>query len=340
MIEVSNLSKIFNVPKKDPGFKGSLRSLFSRSFEEKRALNGVSLNVEQGEIVGLVGANGAGKTTLVKILSGIIHPSAGSAKVLGYYPWERKNEFRRQIGLLMGQKAQLWWDLPAADCFLLLKEIYRVPSTDFSPMLDGLAETLRVKHLLNIPVRRLSLGERMKMELIAVLLHRPKVIFLDEPTIGLDITSQKAIRKFLLQYSSNYRPAMLITSHYMEDIEELCERIVIIREGEFVYDGALESVREQFIDQKLITIHFSVEYDSNAIREALKGLDVEFLECDGLQLKLKALRGRVSSVIQALIQSYEIQDLAIVEEDIANVIETLMLSKKGEVNVAKRSVSN
>ena len=231
MIEIEGLSKTFRVHKKAPGLRGSIRALFKREHVEKRAVQEVSFGVAEGEILGLVGSNGAGKTTLVKMLAGIIHPSAGQARVLGFEPWKRANPFRRQIALIMGQKAQLWWDLPAADGFLLLKEIYGVQAADFNETLEELASMLAVEDLLTTQVRRLSLGERMKMELIAALLHRPKVVFLDEPTIGLDLTAQRAVREFLLAYREKHRPAMIITSHYMEDIERLCERIVILRTG-------------------------------------------------------------------------------------------------------------
>lgn len=242
MIEVSNLSKVFKAFRKEPGLMGSLKSLVKRDYREKHALRGVSLKIAPGEIVGLVGANGAGKTTLVKILAGIIHPSAGTARVLGFDPWKRQNDFKRQIALVMGQKAQLWWDLPASDCFILLREIYQIPKPDFDRRLAQLTSALRVGDELKTPIRQLSLGERMKMELIATLLHEPKVVFLDEPTIGLDITAQRAIREFLLDYRRTHKPAMILTSHYMEDIRQMCERMIIIRDGQFVYDGSLAEI--------------------------------------------------------------------------------------------------
>ena len=237
MIKVENLHKTFKVHKKEPGLKASGKSLFSRKWIEKKALVDVSLSIGEGEILGLVGANGAGKTTLVKILSGIIHPTSGTTHVLGFNPWERHNDFRKQIALIMGQKAQLWWDLPAEDCFLLLREIYQIPKKQYEENLSFLSNTLNISDQMNIQIRRLSLGERMKMELIAALLHNPRVVFLDEPTIGLDLTAQRAIRQFLLNYRQKHRPAMILTSHYMEDIEQLCERIIILRQGSVVYDG-------------------------------------------------------------------------------------------------------
>lgn len=333
MITVSDLSKVFRVHRKDPGFWGSARSLIRREFEDKWALKGVSAAIEAGEIVGLIGANGAGKTTLVKILSGIIHPSGGDATVLGFKPWERKNEFRRQIGLLMGQKAQLWWDLPAADSFILLREIYRVDKNDFDRMLTTLSETLRVTKLLNTPVRRLSLGERMKMELIAVLLHRPRVVFLDEPTIGLDITSQKAIRKFLLEYSESYKPAMLITSHYMEDIEELCKRILIIREGALVYDGPLEEVRTSYATHKTVVVRLRESVEASVVSAKLLSLGLEEVKSEDEAVRVKTPRDKIPQTINALLQSFNLQDISVEEENIANIIEALMHAQ-GERNVA------
>ena len=256
MIHVENLSKTFHVHRKEPGLRASVRSLFRRERVEKQAVRSVSLDVAEGEIVGLVGPNGAGKTTLVKMLAGIIHPTAGTAQVLGHEPWKRDDDFRRQIALIMGQKAQLWWDLPAADSFLLLREIYRIPEAQYRETLDTLSEMLAVKDELTVQLRRLSLGERMKMELIAALLHRPRVVFLDEPTIGLDLTAQRAIRDFLLTYRETHRPAMILTSHYMEDIERLCKRIVIIRDGEFIFDGPLQQVMDRYVTNKTVEAQY------------------------------------------------------------------------------------
>src|SRR5262245_30528790 len=205
MIEANGLAKTFRVAKKEPGLRGSLKALVRRRYVTKEAVRPATFRVEEGEIVGLVGPNGAGKTTLVKMLAGIIHPTGGDARVLGFRPWERDNDFRRQVALLMGQKAQLWWDLPAADGFLLLRDIYRVPEADYRARLAELVELLSVGEQLHLPVRRLSLGERMKMELVAALLHGPRVVYLDEPTIGLDLMAQRAVREFLLRYRERHR---------------------------------------------------------------------------------------------------------------------------------------
>jgi ABC-2 type transport system ATP-binding protein len=323
MIEVENLKKSFRVHKKEPGLKGSLKGLVKRQWEEKNALKGVNLHVGPGEILGLVGANGAGKTTLVKLLAGIVHPSSGMAKVMGHVPWERNNEFRRQIALIMGQKAQLWWDLPAADCFILLREIYRLPENVFRDSLGQLTSALGVEKQLNTPIRRLSLGERMKMELIAALLHRPKVVFLDEPTIGLDLNAQRAIREFLLNYRREYQPAMILTSHYMEDIERLCERIVIIREGEFVYDGPLKKILNRFVDHKVITAQLGAETARPELPPAL----AEIISFSATEAKFKVSRAKVAEAAGAILKSLPVVDLAIDEEDISDIIARLLNEK-------------
>ncbi len=322
MIEVRDLKKSFRVHKKEPGLLGSVRSLFFRKYLEKQALRGVSLKVEEGEIVGLVGANGAGKTTLVKALAGIIHPDAGSARVLGHDPWERKDEFRRRIALIMGQKASLWWDLPAADCFLLLREIYEIPVARYKENLDFLAETLDVTDQLDIQIRRLSLGERMKMELIAALLHEPRVVFLDEPTIGLDLSAQRAIRNFLLEYRVRRRPAMILTSHYMEDIERLCERIVIIREGLIVYDGSLKRLMNDFVRHKVIKARLKNTdvIQASAIPEAVGVLK----DSEPGYLRVLASRANTADSARYILDKHDVIDLTIEEEEIGAVIEAVM----------------
>jgi ABC-2 type transport system ATP-binding protein len=278
-----------------------------------------------------VGANGAGKTTLVKALAGILYPSGGTAEVLGHVPWRRHNEFRRQIALIMGQKAQLWWDLPAGDGFLLLREIYQVPRDRFQANLDALVEALQIRDKLGIQIRRLSLGERMKMELIAALLHQPKVVFLDEPTIGLDLAAQRSIRDFLLDYRRRENPAMILTSHYMEDIERLCERIVLMREGELVYDGPRAKLVSTYARHKVLTAHLRVDAQAG---EGLKSegpprpepgrIPGEILEWNAVQLKVKVDRSEAAAAASHLLQTYPVADLSIEEEDIGTVIEALL----------------
>src|SRR3954468_10440831 len=240
MIEVRELTRIFRTYKKKPGFWGGVRGLFHREFEETAAAKDVSFDINEGEFVGFLGPNGAGKTTTLKMLSGLIYPTSGTARVAGFDPTKRENAYRRLFALVLGQKNQLWWDLPAMESFLLLRHIYGLPADQFQATLDELIDLLDVRRKLNVMVRELSLGERMKMELIAALLHRPRVLFLDEPTIGLDVVSQKAVRQFLRDYNRKYRVTILLTSHYMADIKELCERVIVIHKGNKIYDGALD----------------------------------------------------------------------------------------------------
>lgn len=302
MIHVKNLSKTFTVNEKEPGLKGSLKSLFKRKMITKYALNNINFDIHEGEIVGLIGANGAGKTTLSKILSGIIHPSSGEISVLGSDPWKREISFRKKMSLIMGQKASLWWDLPALDCYLLLKEIYQIPDEDYQTRLDFLAETLGIKDQLKVQIRRLSLGERMKVELIAALLHNPQVVFLDEPTIGLDLTAQKAVRKFLLDYRQKYNPCMILTSHYMEDIEELCERIIILKEGSIVYDGPLKDIISKYANEKQIILTL----------------------INGDLIKERVAKDIIGERISTLLKTHDVQDLSVTEIEISEIIEKIL----------------
>lgn len=328
MIEVDRLSKTFHVYRKPPGLLGSLKSLVKRERVEKRAVKDVSFRIGEGEIVGLLGANGAGKTTLTKMLAGIIHPTAGDADVLGYRPWERDDRFRRQIALVMGQKAQLWWDLPAADSFLLLKEIYRIPDATYRENLAYLTSVLGIEKELTIQLRRLSLGERMKMELIATLLHGPRVVYLDEPTIGLDLTAQRAIRNFILAYREENRPAMLLTSHYMEDIQRLCKRILILRDGELVYDGSLARVVERYATHKVVTVHLRRDGKDCPTPQTVGDLG-ELVSLDPDTLKLRVPRGEVADAAAALLSRCSVADLLIEEADVGDIIESI-LTARGE----------
>jgi len=328
MIQIHSLSKDFHVHRKAPGLWGSVRSLVKRDKVVKHAVREVSFDVAEGEIVGLVGANGAGKTTLVKMLAGIIHPTAGDASVLGFRPWERQNAFRQQIALIMGQKAQLWWDLPAADCFLLLREIYQIPQARFERTLAELAALLQVEDNLTIQIRRLSLGERMKMELIAALLHQPKVVYLDEPTIGLDLSAQRAIRDFILRYRREHAAAMIVTSHYMEDIERLCERIVILRQGRVVYDGALSRVVELYTKHKIVTAQLSGVEGELAPGEL--GRLGEVLEASPTKVSLCVPRDGVAEAAGWLLANYPVSDLQVEEEEVGTIIERIMAGGAGE----------
>lgn len=256
-IRVRELHKSFVYYRKEAGLRNSLKNLFARKSLVKEAVKSVSFDIGLGECVGFLGPNGAGKTTTLKMLSGILYPTGGEANVLGYVPWERKNEFKRLFSIVMGQKNQLWWDLPAIESIYLNKCIYDVADDIYRRSLDELSEMLDVQELLNVQVRRLSLGERMKMELIAALIHRPRLLYLDEPTIGLDFPSQKKVREFLKYYNEQFGATILLTSHYMKDVEDLCKRTIIINEGSLLYDGDLHKINDLFGERKIIRLRFS-----------------------------------------------------------------------------------
>ena len=252
MIEVHNLTRVFRTYKKLPGFWGGVKGLFHRTYDETAAAKDITFSIAEGEFVGFLGPNGAGKTTTLKMLSGLIFPTSGTARVAGFDPTKRENAYRRIFALVLGQKNQLWWDLPAIESFSLLKAIYNLEAADYRRTLDELVELLAVKDKLNVMVRELSLGERMKMELIAALIHRPKVLFLDEPTIGLDVVSQRAVREFLRDYNRRHKVTIILTSHYMADIKELCERVIVIHKGSKIYDGALDRLESGSDSRKKI----------------------------------------------------------------------------------------
>ncbi len=252
MIEVQNLTRVFRTYKKKPGFWGGVKGLFNRTYDETAAAKDVSFSIAEGEFVGFLGPNGAGKTTTLKMLSGLIFPTSGTARVAGFDPTKRENAYRRIFALVLGQKNQLWWDLPAIESFALLRAIYGLPENEYKQTLDELVLLLGVADKLNVMVRELSLGERMKMELIAALIHRPKVLFLDEPTIGLDVVSQRAVRNFLRDYNRRHRVTIILTSHYMADIKELCERVIVIHKGRKIYDGALDRLESGSDSRKKI----------------------------------------------------------------------------------------
>ncbi len=254
MIEVSNLTRVFRTYKKPPGFWSGVKGLFHREFEEISAAKDISFTIAEGEFVGFLGPNGAGKTTTLKMLAGLIHPTSGTARVAGFEPAKRENAYRRIFALVLGQKNQLWWDLPASESFALLRAIYGLSAADYQRTLDELTELLDVRAKLNVMVRELSLGERMKMELIAALLHQPRVLFLDEPTIGLDVVSQRAVRQFLQDYNRRNKVTILLTSHYMADIQKLCERVIVIHRGRKIYDGNLDRLESSSGSrQKIVT---------------------------------------------------------------------------------------
>jgi viologen exporter family transport system ATP-binding protein len=317
LIEVSGLTKTFRTYKKQPGLAGAVQGLFHRKYEQTVAVKDVSFTVETGELVGFLGPNGAGKTTTLKMLSGLLYPTNGSARVLGYVPWERDDGYRRQFALLLGQKNQLWWDLPARESLELNAKIYGIPTASFERTVAEMSERLAIKDKLNVMVRELSLGERMKMELIASLLHQPKVLFLDEPTIGLDVISQKTVREFLREYNARQETTILLTSHYMADIQELCRRVIIIDRGTIFFDGRLNEVLDRFADFKLVTIQ--CDGDNTCPADGLSKYG-EVVEKTAASIRLKVKRDRVIPVCKALLDELPVSDIDIQEVPIEDVI--------------------
>ena len=322
VVSVKNLRKYYQVHKKELGLIGSVKSLFRRKYKTVKAVDGISFSIDEGELIGFIGPNGAGKTTTLKCLSGLLYPTSGSVQVLGYTPWDRKPEFQKQFALVMGQKNQLWWDLPAMETFILNKEIYEVPEERFKKTLDELTRLLEVEEVLKVQVRKLSLGQRMKCELIAALLHSPKVLFLDEPTIGLDVVMQKKMRDFIKEYNRRYKSTIILTSHYMGDVKELCERVVIINKGKIVFDGKLEEIIKKFADHKLISLVLSKEIDPKKLEEVAK-----IKEFDYPRVKILVKRKEASLVAAKILDKLPVADLNIEESPIEDIIRELFTGK-------------
>ena len=319
MIEVENLTRVFRTYKKKPGFWGGVQGLFHREFEETRAADQISFSIKEGEFVGFLGPNGAGKTTTLKMLSGLIYPTSGRASVAGFDPSKRENEYRRLFAIVLGQKNQLWWDLPAIESFYLLRAIYGLEQTAYQATLDELVTLLGVGAKLNVMVRELSLGERMKMELIAALLHRPRVLFLDEPTIGLDVVSQKAVREFLRDYNRRYKTTILLTSHYMADITSLCERVIVIDRGKKIYDGNLDRITGAGAQQRIIKFK---------PREAALPLGWQPAHgtakvCDDGEMLLHVPSEQVVTVCQQILGLGQVDDLTIQDVPLEDIITEL-----------------
>lgn len=302
---------------------GSVKSLVNRKYETVQAVKDISFEIQPGELVGFIGPNGAGKTTTLKCLSGLLFPSSGKVDVLGYEPFQRKTPFLKQIALVMGQKNQLWWDLPPTETFILNKEIYEIPEKKYKETLNDLVELLEVKDVLNIQVRKLSLGQRMKCELIAALLHSPKVLFLDEPTIGLDVVMQKKLRDFLKEYNKKYGSTIILTSHYMEDVKQLCERVIVIDHGMLLFDGKLDNLIKEYTQHKLISVVFEKKVEEKELVKLGK-----ILEYDFPKVILSVKRSDSNRVTSKLLKDYPIEDLNIQEPDIEDIIREVFSKKK------------
>lgn len=321
-IITKNLTKIYTTFEKEEGLKGSIKSLFKKKVIKKEAVMNFNLEIEKGEFVGLIGQNGAGKTTLVKMLTGIIHPSDGEISVFGFKPYELRDEFKKTFSVVMGQKSQLWWDLPALDSFALNKELYGIPEEQYKKTLSFLVELLNVEKLLKIQVRNLSLGERMKMELILSLLHNPSIIFLDEPTIGLDVIAQKQIRQFLKEINKEKGITILLTSHYMEDIKYLCNRAVVVRNGSKIYDGSFDSIINKYQVYRTITVSFE------SVPKKELNLEALWLERQEFKWILKVKKEVSKSIIKAIMDNYDVKDISIEDEEIGEIVEKIYKAKE------------
>ncbi len=318
IIEAENLTKVYRTYRKEKGIWGAIKGLAKRKYDETRAADGVTFRIDEGEFVGFLGPNGAGKTTVLKMLAGLLYPTSGRASVLGFVPSERRNEMKRQFSLLMGQKNALWWDLPARESLELNRAIYGIEEKPYRDIVGHLTELLDVTDKLNVMVRELSLGERMKMELIAALLHSPKVLFLDEPTIGLDVVSQRKVREFLRAYNAEKRVVTVLTSHYMQDIEELCKRVIVIDGGKIIFDGPLEGITARFAVSKLLDLEFTGRdgnRDFSGLGEVVARTDT------GVQLRVP--RDEVAAVCRRLFEAYPVKDISVAEVPIEEIIARL-----------------
>jgi ABC-2 type transport system ATP-binding protein len=315
-ITVRELTKVYRVHERDAGLGAALRSLVSRRYRDVRAVEGVSFDVAAGEVVGFLGPNGAGKTTTLKMLSGLLYPTVGEARVLGHVPWRREKEYLRRISMVMGNRSQLIWDIPAIDSFRVNQAIYRIPDAQYQQILAELTELLDLGALLNKQVRALSLGERMKCELAASLLHRPSVLFLDEPTIGVDVTMQSRIRRFIAEYNRLHGATIILTSHYMADVTALCRRVIVIHHGRILYDGGLDSLVERMAPFKLIEIDLEREPD---------GLDPgrygELIRREGQKLALRVPKAETPAVTARLLAELPVLDLSVEDPPIEEVID-------------------
>nr|MBI5455542.1 ATP-binding cassette domain-containing protein [Candidatus Levybacteria bacterium] len=315
VISVENLKKYYKAYEKEPGLKGSLNSIFHRKYKNVNAVDDISFKINEGELVGFIGPNGAGKTTTLKVLSGLLYPTAGKVRVLGHEPFKRERDFQKQFSLIISQKNQLWWDLPAIDSLILNKEIYEISDEKYKKTLDELVEILEVKDLLNMQVRKLSLGQRMKMELIAALIHSPKLLFLDEPTIGLDVVMQKRIRDFIKDYNQKYNSTIILTSHYMVDVKELCKRVVIIDKGKILYDGFLEKIVERFSLQRTINLEFDEQIEKNQLEEWGK-----IKSFDGFNASLEVKKDSTFRDIAGILEKLPVRDLTVEDPPIEDII--------------------
>ncbi len=322
VIRVDGLGKVFEVPVRDPGLAAAAKSLVKRRRREVTAVGAVSFSIAAGEVVGFLGPNGAGKTTTLKMLSGLLHPSHGDCRVLGFQPWRRERDYLQRITLVMGNRNQLQWDLPALDSFQLTRAIYRLPERAFLAQRDELIELLDLGPLVDKPVRNLSLGERMKAEIANSLLHRPKVLFLDEPTLGLDVTMQRRIRSFLADYNQRHGASVMLTTHYMADVEALCERVIVIHHGAILFDGPLRDLAERFASHKTLVVTLDEPADLSGFGQVM--------EQTGARTTLRIERSRTAAVTAQLLSEHDVRDLTVEDPPIDDVIELAFASGAAE----------
>ena len=327
IIEIERLSKTYRVYQKTEGLWAAVRGLVHREYREVAAVREIDLKVEAGEFVAFLGPNGAGKTTTLKLLSGVINPSSGTARVMGHVPWERNNAYRRRFALVMGQKNQLWWDLPAQESFRLHQHIYRIDLDSYQKTLNELVDLLKVTKLLGRPVRELSLGERMKMELIAAMLHSPEVLFLDEPTIGLDVVSQRKVQDFLKHYQQEQKLTVILTSHYMKDVQALCQRAIIINEGEIKHDGPLAQILDRFSTFKVIELQFAGTEVPNDLHRFGQVFDLQ-----PPKVKLRVPRTDVPELLTNLLSHYSVEDVGVQDRPLEEVIAEMFTSTRSKID--------
>lgn len=322
-ITVKNLKRHYKIYQKSPGVSGTIKSVFKRETEIIKAVDDISFSINEGELVGFIGPNGAGKTTTLKCLSGLLFPTSGQVSVLGYEPFKRNHDFLKKISLVMGQKNQLWWDLPAMESFLLAKEIYEIEDSKFKKTLSDLVDLLEAKEFLNVPVKKLSLGQRMKSELIAALIHNPKVLFLDEPTIGLDVVMQKKVRDFIRDYNRSFKATIILTSHYMTDVEELSSRVIIINHGKILFDDKITTLVRDFSPFKLVRINLKNVKDFEKVNKLAQVIDYSFP-----QLTLRIPANEIAKITAKILEEVEIFDISIQDPEMEDIVREYFTAKK------------
>ena len=319
IIVVNDLKKIYKTHEREPGLVNAIKSLVNRKYNYKKALKGISFEVEEGEILGFIGPNGAGKSTAIKALSGVLFPSSGTVEVMGYIPWKDRVKYVKHIGVVFGQKEQLWWDLPAVDTFYLHKDLYEIEEKEFEKRLKQMVEVLQIEDIMKTPVRDLSLGERMKCKILAALIHNPRLVFLDEPSIGLDMIAKERLVDFIKEVNKKYNTTFLVTTHDMQDLEKLCKRVIIINHGEIIYDGYLEQIKDKYLKEKVIDIKF----EEAKVDFKLKGCKVLEKTKYELKIELDTTKNSIKNLVDYLLTNFEILDITVKDPDIEEIIKII-----------------